>query len=246
MKFHIALFAAIAVAAACSASQPSTAERTAVNHRWDFNSSDEVENDWAYYHQDTASITQWRVADGMLQVTTRANTLDRSKVFTAERRYADGIYRWRTFIPDLQPGEQVSIGSWIYHDDHHELDFEVGSGKLEMRQQFGLDPNDSTTVLACMTNQDHPFISNYVPIKTGWHDFELRLELRPEDGNDLYTAVWCIDGKEYQRTDLKFGPEIGFTIQCSVENLRFLGDFPATADHTGLYDHVSFAGHLSE
>lgn len=241
MKHLITLFAAAAVFTACAENTP--AERTTVNYSCNFDTPEEVEMDWRYYHQDTASVTQWRVADGQLQLTTRANTYDRTKMYTAERRFADGVYRWRTYIPQLEPGEQVSIGSWIYHDDHHELDFEVGSGKLEMRKEMGID--DPNIVLACMTNQDHPFISRYVPIPVGWHDFELRLETRPEDNNN-YTAIWVIDGKECQRQELQFGPEIGFTIQCSVENLRFLGDIPATADHTGLYDSVSFTGHLSE
>ncbi len=52
---------------------------------------------------------------------------------TDDSDYADGTYYWRTYVPAIGPSEQVSIGSWIYHDDHHELDFEVGPGKAEIR-----------------------------------------------------------------------------------------------------------------
>ena len=91
-----------------------------------------------------------------------------------------------------------------------------------------------------MTSQDFPYISGYTPIKPGWHDFSIKLETGP-DGK--YTAVWSIDSREKQRQKLNYGPEIGFTIQCSVENLMFIGDTISTSDYTTLYDRVSFTGH---
>ena len=199
---------------------------------WEFDNAD----GWEYYHQDTATVTQYAVADGKLALTTRAYTYDRSKMHTVEKNFAAGEYRWRTYVPPVTVGEQVSIGSWIYHDDHHELDFEVGSGKQAIRQECGAAPDE---LLACMTNQDFPFKSGYTPIKPGWHDFAIRLDLRP-DGN--YTAVWSIDGEERQSLDLEFGPEYGFAVCCSVENLKFIGDTIPASDYTALYDRVSFFG----
>ena len=202
---------------------------------WEF---DDVEG-WEYYHQDTATVTQWKLDDGKLALSTRAYTYDRTKMHTADRTHADGVYRWRTYVPAIGQGEQVSIGSWIYSDDHHELDFEVGPGTSEARKQANAADDE---LLACMTNQDHPYFSGYTPIKPGWHDFEIRLDLTPDT---TYMAIWSIDGEEKQRLPLEFGPEIGFTVQCSVENLKFIGDTISTADYTALYDRVSFNGHLT-
>lgn len=244
MKHQIAILTVLAVLAACNSSRPAaTQPKQTVNQSWSFDSREATERDWVYFHQDTATVTQWSVDNGMLHLTTRANTFDRSKMHTSERRHADGIYRWRTFIPQLEPGEQVSIGSWIYHDDHHELDFEVGSGKLSLRDEIAVDP---TQLLACMTSQDYPFVSRYTPIAPGWHDFEIDLIVSDTHNSGNYTAVWLIDGVECQRVDLQYGPEIGFTIECSVENLKFIGDFPALTDHTAMFDNVSFSGHLTE
>ncbi len=204
-----------------------------VEEVWDFDNAD----GWVYFHQDTATVDQWAISDGMLALTTRANTYDRTKMHTADNTFADGVYQWRTYVPAITIGEQVSVGSWIYHDDHHELDFEVGPGKAEIRKEAGAAPDE---LLACMTNQDLPFKSGYTPIKPGWHDFEIRLDVTA-DGK--YLAIWSIDGVEKQRLNLEFGPETGFTIQCSVENLEFIGDNISASDYTALYDRVSFKGH---
>lgn len=204
-----------------------------ITAEWNFDNAD----GWNYYHQDTATVTQWAILDGQLALTTRAYTHDRTKMHTDDSDYADGTYYWRTYVPAIGPGEQVSIGSWIYHDDHHELDFEVGPGKAEIRAQHDVAPDE---LLACMTSQDFPFISGYTPIKPGWHDFSIKLETGA-DGK--YTAIWSIDSQEKQRQKLDYGPEIGFAIQCSVENLMFIGDTISTSDYTALYDRVSFTGH---
>lgn len=218
-----------------SDSEPATPTPTSVmvEEAWDFNTA----NGWNYYHQDTATVTQWALTDGCLELTTRRGTDDRTKMATNGHLYTDGLYSWRTYVPAIGEAEQVSVGSWIYHDDHHELDFEVGSGKAAIREQYNVAPDE---LLACMTNQDYPFVSGYTPIKPGWHDFAIRLDVRP-DGN--YTALWIIDGQEKQRINLGFGPEIGFNIHCSVENLKFIGDVPTRQDYTGRYDRVEFKGH---
>ncbi len=199
---------------------------------WEFDNAD----GWVYFHQDTATIDQWAIVDGKLALTTRANTYDRTKMHTADNDYAAGTYKWRTYVPAIAPGEQVSVGSWIYCDDHHELDFEVGYGTAASRAQCGAGADD---LVACMTNQDFPFKSGYTPVKAGWHDYELKLDVG-SDGK--YTAIWSIDGSEKQRLKLGFGPEYGFALQCSVENLKFLGDKIPASDYTGLFDRVSFDG----
>lgn len=220
----------------CGNSTSDSAKNAVVDNRieevWDFDNID----GWEYYHQDTATVDQWQIIDGKLALTTRANTYDRTKMHTKANDYAAGEFTWRTYVPAIGLGEQVSVGSWIYHDDHHELDFEVGSGKAATREEVGAAPDE---LLACMTNQDFPFKSGYTPIKPGWHDFSIRLDVRP-DGK--YTATWSIDGEVKQTLDLGFGPEYGFASCCSVENLKFIGDKISESDYTALYDRATFKG----
>ena len=237
----ITLTAAIllVVAAGCSSDKPAvtpdpeTPELTEIT--WDFDNVD----GWVYFHQDTATVDQWRLNEGCLELTTRANTYDRTKMHTERTDFADGTYRWRTYVPAIEPGEQVSVGSWIYHDDHHELDFEVGSGTETVRTELNAAPGE---LVACMTNQDFPFKSGYCVIQPGWHDFEIKLTA---GANGNYTATWSIDGTVRQTLPLEFGPEIGFHVYCSVENLRFIGDYISAHDYTALFDKASFTGNTS-
>ena len=55
--------------------------------------------------------------------------------------------------------DQASVGSWIYCDDHHELDFEVGYGNTDVRKKLNASPDD---MIAYMTSQDFPYSS--VPV----------------------------------------------------------------------------------
>lgn len=198
--------------------------------RWDFDSLD----GWVYEHQDTSSHSMCYVKDGMLRIDTRPFTYDRQKMHTREKTYRAGRYRWRTFISNIADWEQVSIGSWIYHDDHHELDFEVGYGTSNARRECGAKDGE---LVVYMTNQDHPRFTKCIPIKPGWHDFEIRLD-RGDAGN--YRALWLIDGKVKQDRQLQFGEEIPFYIYCSVENLRFLGEKIAEHSNYGLFDWVEY------
>lgn len=81
--------------------------------------------------------------------------MDRKKVHTVERIYTTGRYTWRTHIPQMGIGDQCSVGSWIYHDDQHELDFEVGYGKDTVRKELNAAPNE---MIAYMTSQAYPFL----------------------------------------------------------------------------------------
>ena len=230
--FILALFATIA---SCSdkGEEPVPPEPEMIVEEWNFDAI----GDWVYFHQDTATVTQWIIEDGKLALTTRANTYDRTKMHTP-KAYGEGSYYWRTFVPEINPGDQVSVGSWLYCDDQHELDFEVGYGTAQARKEAGAKDGD---LVACMTSQDYPYKSAYTPIKPGWHDFQIVLTVRK---NGDYTAEWKIDGAQKQILELKYGPEYGFLIHCSVENLKFLGDHIATSDYTAYFDKVTFKGYM--
>ena len=206
----------------------------AVKCRW---GAREISDTWRYSHQDTATVKQVWVEDGLLCVKTRACTYDRTKMSTP-MIYTSGTYRWKTYIPEFGPGDKTSVGSWIYCDDHHEVDFEVGWGTTEKRLEAGCGDGE---VLACMTNQDFPFTSSYVPISIGWHEFEIRLDV--VDGR--YLVHWVIDGSERKSQLVGFGPETSFRIFVSVENLNFIGDHIASKDNVGKYEWVTFDGQIS-
>lgn len=200
--------------------------------KWEFNNLD----GWKTYSQDDNPDQQITLKDGIMTIMTRANSKDRKKAATIEKIYTTGNYKWRTWIPMPDVGDNGSVGSWIYCNDQHEIDFEVGYGKAEERKKYGATDG---TVLAYMTTQAHPFMSKAVPIKPGWHIFEINLSL--VDGN--YFVKWSIDGELCATVQQTFGPEWKFSIYCSAENLNFMGDHAPTKDNIGMFDWVEYTPH---
>jgi hypothetical protein len=200
--------------------------------RWDFNDL----NGWKYAQQDDHPSNQYEIKDGILKIWTRAESLDRKKFYTLDRIYTSGRYKWKTFISELGEGDQTSIGSWIYCNDEHELDFEVGYGKKTVRDELRAQSDD---FVAYMTTQANPYKSVPVLIKGGWHIFEMDLSLK----KGKYFVQWLIDGKVVNTVQQTFGTEYLFTIMCSVENLNFIGDTPASKDNYGLYDYIEYTYH---
>lgn len=198
---------------------------------WNFDNAD----GWEYTHQDDAPTPQWSVKDGMLKLWTRAGTHDRSKLRTLRSNFGEGLYTWKIQVPAIAAGEQASIAGFIYLDDAHELDFEIGYGTAANREKCGAEVGQ---MVACMTNQGFPFISEYTPINPGWHEFSI--SLMENDGK--YTARWIIDGEVKQTQALMFGPETKFKVYCSVENLLFMGDHTPEYDNFALFDWVSVTG----
>ncbi len=198
---------------------------------WDFDNLD----GWVYAHQDDNPDNQCVLEEGTLRIFTRAHSWDRKKIRTTDT-YTTGRYTWRTYIPQMGEGDMASVGSWIYCDDHHEIDFEVGYGKESVRLETGAAPDE---MIAYMTTQDNPSKSVYIPIKTGWHIFEIDLSLR--DGN--YFVQWIIDDQVVSSVQQTFGEEYSFHIFCSVENLKFIGDHQPEKENYGLFDYVTYCYH---
>ena len=209
-----------------------TVTKNPPNKEWNFNNLD----GWEYGHQDNNPDNQCILENGYLRIFTRANSVDRKKVHTVERIYTTGRYTWRTHIPQMGIGDQCSVGSWIYHDDQHELDFEVGYGKDTVRKELNATPDE---MIAYMTSQAYPFSSVPVVIKTGWHLFEIDLTLK----NGNYYITWLIDNEPKHELQLEFGKDIAFHIFCSVENLKFIGEQPAQQENSGLFDFVRYTYH---
>lgn len=200
---------------------------------WEFN---DLEG-WKKTSQDDNPDHQSSLANGKLKIFTRKGSFDRKKVHTVDKIYTTGRYKWKTYIPKIPIGDQSSIGSWIYCDDKHEIDFEVGSGTAAERKRLNAQKDD---LVAQMTTQANPYSSKAVLIQSGWHTFEIDLS----SVNGKYKVQWIIDGKTLHSIQQSFGPdEYAFYIFCSVENLKFLGDHPATKDNYGVFDRVEYTWH---
>lgn len=168
-----------------------------------------------------------------LKIYTNANTQQRKKVHTVQQ-YGSGLYTWRTYIADLGEVERTSIGSWLWHDDKHELDFEVGSGTAAERNALGLASDE---VVAYITSQDNPWMQQKVGIKkNAWHEFQMDVKLVDKK----YFVTWLIDGNPYAIQQLSYGEEVPFYIFCSTENLKFIGDTWPYQTNYGLWDYVSY------
>jgi hypothetical protein len=168
-----------------------------------------------------------------LRIYTEANSQQRKKVRTV-KQYGSGLYTWRTYISDLGEVERVSIGSWLWHDDKHELDFEVGSGTSEERAALQLTEDEVIGYISC---QDYPQLMQKVKIrKNEWHIFQIDLKLV----NRNYFATWLIDNVAYAAQQLSFGEGFPFYIFCSTENLKFIGDTWPYKDNYGLWDYAVY------
>lgn len=169
----------------------------------------------------------------VVRIYTDAYSQQRKKIKTT-KQYGAGLYTWRTYISDLKQSKRVSIGSWLWHNDEHELDFEVGSGTSEERILLQMADDE---VIAYITSQANPWVHQKVKIKkNAWHIFQIDIKL--VNGN--YFATWLIDGIPYAAQQLSYGEAFPFHIFCSVENLKFTGDSWPDKENYGLWDYVIY------
>jgi len=208
-------------------------EDTRVSQKW---SAQDIFDSWTYEHQDTSTVKPYWMDGNVLCIRTRAETYDRAKL-CSKQIYTYGTYRWKTYIPEFGEGDMTSVGSWIYCDDQHEIDFEVGYGKKEERQKAGVGAGE---YLAYMTCQQFPYTSTAVRITPGWHEFSIILGKGQEDN---YTVDWMIDNSRVKHVNTGFGAtDARFRIFVSVENLKFIGDHIPAQDNIGKFEWVSFEG----
>ncbi|SNR74887.1 hypothetical protein [Lutibacter flavus] len=198
---------------------------------WDFETLD----GWVDGSQNMNGIINYNINDGVLNIFTRANTWDRPKVRTVDKIYKKGKYSWRVFVPEMGVGDMASIGAFLYFDETHELDFEIGYGTTAVRQSLDATDDD---LIVYMTSQDNPFQSIPHKIKRNqWYTLQIELLIV----NGKYQAVWYINNNELVRLDLEYDGSIPFYIFCSVENLTFLGDHNPNQDNYALFDYVEIA-----
>jgi len=213
----------------CSTSKKMVRLGKPIDTRWDFNNLKR----WVDGSQNKDNAINYRINNSVLNIFTRPNTWDRQKVKT-KKAYKQGTYSWRVFVPEMGVGDMSSIGAFLYSDDTHELDFEIGYGTSIARQNLNASADE---VIVYMTSQANPFQS--IPHKISsnrWYTLEIELLIV----NYKYQVVWYIDDTELVRLNLEYGESIPFYIFCSLENLTFLGDHIPSQYNYALFDYVEF------
>jgi hypothetical protein len=196
---------------------------------WDF---DEL-NEWQYASQTSNGVINYRVDNGNLRLFSHANTRDRTKVKTIEK-FGAGIYTWKVFVPEMGVGDQTAIGAYLYKDDKHELDFEIGYGNKAIRKELEATEED---LIVYMTSQDNPSSSFIKTImRNKWYTLSLELI----DINGFYKVNWKIDDEIEHSVELNYGSSTRYKIFCSIENLPFIGDHIPTKNNYTLFNSVTF------
>ncbi len=202
--------------------------------RWEFNDLDEWQDD-----SQNNSPKSYVLANGKLRISTRKQTKDRVKIRTI-RRYGTGEYTWRVYAPTMGKGDQASVGAFLYKDDTHEVDFEIGFGTASIRDELKAKNDD----LVCYcTSQGFPESTSQVLVKKeAWYTLSIKITCS-KNGN--YLIKWFVNGEQAKQLQTDFGSEISFTIHCSVENLVFMGDHIPTQESYALFDYVEFRPYQS-
>ena len=199
-------------------------EREFITTRYSFDSFDE----WKFLNQDTATIEQYRLSDGYLFLKTRAQTYDRSKVKLMTTKFGAGRSSCRVFIPTMYPYDQTSIASFLYNDDTHELDFEIGYGQAELREKHNAKQNE---VLCYMTSQSYGSEITTLEMNK-WYVIDIDVTLK----DDNYLIKWLIDGEVKMDLHESYGSDFEFSAYLSLENLKFLGDHISNNDYEVKFD----------
>ena len=198
--------------------------------RFDFGNLDGWKNDSA-----AGSPQSYQIKNGSLYISARAESKDRVKVAT-KRRFGVGKYSWRVYVPKLGEGDQASIGAFLYRDDKHEVDFEIGYGKKKLRTKLGAKSDD----LVCFcTSQGHPYSSSQITLtREKW--YTLAIELKEVSQKGQYEVVWSIDQKVVKKLATRMDVKIDFSVHCSVENLTFLGEHLPKVKPWAKFDYFEF------
>ncbi|MEL1241192.1 LamG domain-containing protein [Flavobacterium flavipallidum] len=199
-----------------------------ISKKWDFNTL----NEWEDATQ--VGFPNYYIDNDTLHMFTNANTWDRTKIKSAAT-YTTGTYSWRVYVPEMGVGDCASIGAFLYSDDTHELDFEIGYGNTAIRQQLNAVSDD---LIVFTTSQANPSHSFQTTIKRGqWYTFSITLAL---NNKKKYIASWKLDNALLTSATLTYGTSTKFKIFCSVENLTFIGDHIPYTQNYALFDWVEF------
>lgn len=189
-------------------------------------------NEWTDATQ--VGVPNYFIENGNLNISTYANTYDRTKIKSIAS-YTTGTYTWRVYVPEMGMGDQASIGAFLYNNDTHELDFEIGYGKQSERESLNALSDE---LIVYMSSQSNPALSFRKAIKRGqWYNLSIQLSLV----NRNYFAKWSINNEVLASSQLNYSTKYKFNIFCSVENLSFMGDHIPYSNNYALFDFVEYA-----
>lgn len=182
-------------------------------------------NNWEDDSQRGGSAQHYYTTGNSLQFNVPAISDVRPKIKLRNRTFrGPGRHQWRAYVPMRKAGDWSSVGAFLYFDDYHEVDFEVGYGATNVRAETGAKDNQ---VVAYMTTQAIDGVSwittdsGFVAIDGNmWHDFTIDLNL--DITGTQYIIRWWIDGKLMKSSGQSWGPNDignGFTSHVSLENL---------------------------
>lgn len=188
-------------------------------------------NEWADATQ--VGNPNYFIDNGNLNIFTHANTYDRTKIKSIAS-YTTGTYTWKVYVPEMGMGDQASIGAFLYNNDTHELDFEIGYGKQSERESLNALSDE---LIVYVSSQSNPALSYKKTIKRGlWYSLSIQLTLV----NRNYFAKWAINNEVLGATQLNYGTKFKFNIFCSLENLSFMGDHIPYINNYALFDFVEY------
>ena len=209
-------------------SQKTASPSTSILKTWNFDNL----NEWIDATQ--VGVPNYFIENGNLNIATLANTYDRTKVKSIAS-YTTGTYTWRVYVPEMGVGDQASIGAFLYNNDTHELDFEIGYGKQSERTALNALDDE---LIVYMTSQSNPAISFRKVIKRGqWYNLSIQLSLV----NRNYFAKWIINNEVLASSQLSYSTKYKFNIFCSMENLSFMGDHIPYSNNYALFDFVEYS-----
>jgi len=190
-----------------------------------------------YWHSDSPQVNGengYSLQGDTLRFITHKGTTERPKVVTQEKIYGFGEYTWRVYVPMTPIGDRTSIGAFLYSDDQHEFDFEIGSGTSAIRKTLSALNSE---MVVYITSQDNPWYQKVLTIQGNkWYTLSMKLK----NVGGKYNVIWSIDGNQVGSVVTTFGSETPFYIFCSLENLAFIGDNLSSQDNYCLFDYVEY------
>lgn len=181
------------------------------------------------------SPENYSLENSHLKITTRPEVWDRIKIKTKRADFGLGTYTWRVYVPKMTIGDKASIGAFIYLDDQHELDFEIGSGKHYFREKLRVKSDE---LLVYCTSQSLPHSSDALLIKhDAWYNLKIQVS---ENEADKYVIKWYVNDELLKTLTLAYGKSQRFSVYCSLENLDFIGNKLPEYPHFTLFDWFKY------
>jgi hypothetical protein len=174
---------------------------------------------WQDASQGGAGPANYNITSNQLVMSVSAASGERPKVMT-NTAFRIGTYEWVVYIPQFTKGDISSVGSFVYFDDLHELDWECGYGKQTVRSGLGI-ANDNSKSVCYMTSQSTTGSS---VTANAWYNLKIQLvQLSKRSMNVVWRLNNTVVKQSTQCWSITQLPT-GFRAFCSLENLSFMGD----------------------